>query len=225
MWARPESVPIERLLKNAQLAISKNPKNAELRYFHARINSLAFALNTQTVDLYKSPEEGQSEYVFPSYANIQQAREKKGVKLSERDLVFLRKSLNEYQASIKLKTTNPLAKIGFAWMHEEGAPYASQVGQLPWISKKPLTSQAMRNKAAEIYRMIYLQHKDIEQKSVMMGLPSEKPGAEAGRSLLRLFEMGVPARKGEAESIKATVAKIDTCVRRDAHNLPHWSKL
>lgn len=210
MWARPESVPIERLLRNTQLAVAKHPKDANLRFFNARVNSLAFALDAETIELYKGEEKDKSGYRFPSYANIQKARQKAGKKLTTRELGFLRTSLNEYHEALRLDPSNPLAKLGFAWMHEEGAPYASQVGKLRWIDKATLTAQVMRNKAAELYRSLYRSRKQAELKIQMgMDLPSEKPGAEAGRSLLRLFTMGVKASAGEADEIKATVEKID----------------
>ncbi len=209
IWPMPESVPVERLLRNTKLAVAKHPKDAKLRYFNARVNSLAFALDAKTIDLYKDDKGSKAGYHFPTYANIQQARQKANKKLTSRELQFLLTSLNEYYEAQRLDPANPLAKVGFAWMHEEGAPYASQIGKLRWISASTLTPQAMRNKAAEIYRTVYRSQKAQELANVTMDLPSNKPGAEAGRSLLRLFEMGVKASPGEVAEIKATIKKID----------------
>ena len=56
IFARPDDVPVGRLLKAAEAALAKTPSSAEAHYTIARIHYLAFSRGTETVPAYLPSE-------------------------------------------------------------------------------------------------------------------------------------------------------------------------
>lgn len=199
MWVPPKEVPVDRLLKNTEEALKKRPDDAALHYFAGRLHSLIFAVNVKTVDIYG---DGDSQYSFPIYVALQRKREKQGAQLNDVDLGHLRTSIQEYKRAVELNPKDPLAPLGLGWMHEEAAPYAKQLGSTP---------ATLRSTAAGIYRKLYRGHKANELKGGGgFGYPDETPAKEAGKSLLRLFKMGVKPNRGEIAEIQKAVKVIES---------------
>ena len=209
MWARATSVPIERLLKNINTYIVKNPKDARGYYVRGRLHSLAFATGTRNFEMYelganKLPE-------FPSYDSIFAKRSGK-FQLSNDARTHLLESVRDYQRATELDPKHAMAFLGLGWVLEDGAIFANKVNAFP-KEKKPADPQAIwKEKALAAYHQAYQLTVASDLKLDGLG-----PGAhaaisyEAGESILRLLRSRklTSVEQTEIAQIEKTLAEIE----------------
>ncbi|MBS1720814.1 MAG: hypothetical protein JST35_10240 [Armatimonadetes bacterium] len=202
MWIRPDNdVPVDRLIKNVSESLKKQPKDAETALTLARLYSLRFALAKPVTQFYvKGPGTG-----FPAWSSVKVPREKKGVKLSAQEVADFRMSVKLYEQAIKLKA-RPVAELGYAWMHEQAAPFASQLGTAnrdQWLIK-----------AAALYKALYLKVRDEELKGEgrMIGIGDRYIASEAGQRYMAICESTKVVKMSEKErmEIVETMKTLET---------------
>jgi hypothetical protein len=160
-WARPVSAPLDRLLKNAEAKLKAEPKSAYAFYLVGRLRSLAYAYDSNQVEVYdpdKSPR-------FPPYAGVQVPFSRRDRKLNAKTQAHLISSIGHYKKATELEPSNGLYWLGYAWMLEQGALWAAQlpkkaatgwpadVGTLGWHAA-----------AGQAYRKAFLKAKDADAK-------------------------------------------------------------
>lgn len=183
-WAMPDqNVPVDRLIANTSKAVSKHPKDIELKYLLGRLHSLAFALKSKKTDVYDSKGVPR----LPAWSTIQTPREDTKSTPTKIELYHLARSLFFYTEVVKEAPNNALYKLGLGWMYEQAAPYA---GKLPLGLRKkwPTTSLEWKKGALALYRKAYLlrRDQDIQGPAATHGVADAYIALESGRNILRL---------------------------------------
>jgi hypothetical protein len=209
LWAGASAVPMERLLKNINSHIAKNPKDAQGYYVRGRLHSLAFATGTRNLRMYepgagKLPE-------FPGYDSIF-AKRSGNFQLTSEARVHLLASMRDYQRATELDPKNAMAFLGLGWVLEDGALFADKVKAFPKETKPKNPSANWQAKALAAYRQAYKLTVESDLKLDGLG-----PGAdaaisyEAGESILRLLRHRTltATERGEIAQIEKTIAEIE----------------
>ena len=205
MWARPTSVPIERLLKNINSYIRKNPKDAQGYYVRGRLHSLAYATGTRQMEMYETGSDKLPQ--FPSYESIFVKRSG-NFQLSKESRQHLLESIRDYQRATILAPNDAMSFLGLGWVLEDGAPFADKVDAFP--KERPRTN--WQDKAIAMYRQAYKLTAAGDLKLDGLG-----PGAhaaisyEAGESILRLLRNRnlTTAERAEITQIEKTIAELE----------------
>ena len=209
LWARATSVPIERLLKNINTYIVRNPKDAQGYYVRGRLHSLAFATGTRKLEVYESDADKLPQ--FPSYDSIF-AKRSGNFQLSKEVQAHLLASIRDYQRATELDRNHAMAFLGLGWVLEDGAIFADKVNPFP-KEKKPKNPRAnWLEKALTAYRQAYKLTVASDLKLDGLG-----PGAhaaisyEAGESILRLLRNRTLTNEARTEitQIETTIAEIE----------------
>ena len=209
LWARATSVPIERLLKNINTYIVRNPKDAQGYYVRGRLHSLAFATGTRKLEVYESDADKLPQ--FPSYDSIF-AKRSGNFQLSKEAQAHLLASIRDYQRATELDRNHAMAFLGLGWVLEDGAIFADKVNPFP-KEKKPKNPRAnWLEKALTAYRQAYKLTVASDLKLDGFG-----PGAhaaisyEAGESILRLLRNRTLTNEARTEitQIETTIAEIE----------------
>lgn len=205
LWARPTSVPIERLLKNINSYIAKNPKDAQGYYVRGRLHSLAYATGTRKMEVYETGADKLPQ--FPSYESIFVKRSG-NFQLSKEARQHLLESIRDYTRATTLAPNDAMSFLGLGWVLEDGAPFADKVDAFP--KEKPRANWL--DKAIAMYRQAYKLTVAGDLKMDGLG-----PGAhaaisyEAGESILRLLRNRklTAAERTEIRQIEKTIAELE----------------
>lgn len=160
-WARPVSAPLDRLLKNAEAKLKAEPKSAYAYYLVGRLRSLAYAYDSNQVEVYdpdKSPR-------FPPYTGVQVPFSRRDRKLTAKTQAHLISSIGHYKRATELDPGNALYWLGYAWMLEQGALWSAQLPKRATTGWPSDTSTLGWNAAAaQAYRRAFLKAKDADAK-------------------------------------------------------------
>jgi hypothetical protein len=186
-WAQPVEAPLERLLRNTQTYLQKNPNDAQGYYVLGRLHSLAFARQTQTLSVYESNAQ-RPLTELPPYESILIARDKTKPPTAAA-LQHLSESIRQYQRATELAPAKAAAWLGLGWMWESGAEFAAEVSRSKGGQALPSNTSAWQTRALAAYRQAYA-------RSVKQDLAREHagPGAnaqislEAGQAIQRLLQ-------------------------------------
>lgn len=209
IWMQPASVPIDRLLRNINAYIAKNPKDAKGYYVRGRLHSLAYATGTRKLAMYETDAGKLPE--FPSYESIFAKRSGK-FQLTTAARQHLLESIRDYQRATELNPKNAMAWLGLGWVLEDGSTFAARVHAFP-KEKKPANPQTQwQDKALAAYRQAYQLTEASDLKLDGLG-----PGAhaaisyEAGESIMRLLRNRklTAAEQAEIKRIENTIAEIE----------------
>lgn len=209
IWADTTTVPLDRLLKNINSYIIRNPKDAQGYYVRGRLHSLAFATGTRKLEIYESGADKLPQ--FPSYDSIFAKRTGK-FQLSKEAQTHLLASIRDYQRATELDRNHAMAFLGLGWVLEDGAIFADKVTPFP-KEKKPKNPRAnWLEKALTAYRQAYKLTVASDLKLDGLG-----PGAhaaisyEAGESILRLLRNRTLTNEERTEitQIETTIAEIE----------------
>ncbi len=209
LWAHATAVPLERLLKNINSHIARNPKDAQGYYVRGRLHSLAFATGTRNLPMYESGAGKLPE--FPGYDSIFAKRSGK-FQWSNAARLHLLASIRDYQRATELDSNNAMAFLGLGWVLEDGAIFAAKVKPFP-KEKKPKNPPAnWQEKALAAYRQAYKLTVESDLKLDGLG-PGAHPAIsyEAGESILRLLRHRnlTAAERTEIAQIEKTIAEIE----------------
>lgn len=208
LWAAAPSVPLERLLKNVQAYISKNPNDATGYYVLGRLHSLAFAKGTRTIEAYEAKPNQIPK--LPSYDSIIVSRTAKDLKPEAKK--HLLASIHNYQKATDLDSKHAMSFLGLGWVLEDGAKYADKVEPFPKVKKPEGKTAYWQARALAAYRQAY-------QLTVArdLQLPGLGPGAddaislEAGNGIIRLLRTRKlsDAERNEIAQIEKTNETIE----------------
>lgn len=200
-------VPVDRLLQNTRLYIQKNPKDPQGYYVLGRVNSLAFAQETKTLQINqrtKEPLPG-----FLPWESILVKRAKQGP-LSKQSRQYLIESIRNYHRATELAPDRAIAFLGLGWMLESGAAWSASLGPVPLNPKGGGGANAWKQSAIDAYRTAYklASAADLQRRGLGPGADSAV-SLEAGEGILRL----IAGRKSdldaaEIETIESTVQKL-----------------
>ncbi len=111
-----EKVPVERIAKNLEEAIKKNPKDAGAVLNLARVHAMAYALRSEEVPVNKkSPDAIWFGYTPPivPFHSVAKTEDKERLKAAN---AHLEKAIKLYEDAMKLNPADLRAKLGHAWL-------------------------------------------------------------------------------------------------------------
>jgi hypothetical protein len=200
----PDNVPIDRLIKNVEASLKKDPKSVDNIFLLARLHSLAYASKKATAAVYWSDyQKKDGSFHLAPWAPIQVQRDDKEPELSAEATNHLIASMSTYRRVLLLQPDHRVAKLGLGWMAEEGAKHTKELKTLDWIKEKPL-DKGLRSYAASLYRELvgtYKANPNLESQ----GWDGEEPAYESARNLLRMFGAGLTPKPGEKDKLEALI--------------------
>jgi tetratricopeptide (TPR) repeat protein len=121
-YARVEvqNVPIERLIRNLEMAVKKNPKDVQALVNLARTHGMAYALKTDTTEVRKGHEElgpwfGYEPKVVP-FNTVQKTNDSAKQKAAK---AHLAKAVECFREAVKLVPDDLRVRLGYAWTLEQ----------------------------------------------------------------------------------------------------------
>jgi tetratricopeptide (TPR) repeat protein len=114
-----ERIPVERLVSNLEDLAKKEPKDAKIRFNLARVHAMAYALKTDSAEVWKG-RAGQGAWfgytpAFVPFKPIPTKDEDKAKAAQE----HLKKAIADYQAALQLDPKLLAAELGLAWLLEQ----------------------------------------------------------------------------------------------------------
>ncbi|HSO74764.1 MAG TPA: hypothetical protein VLU47_07990 [Blastocatellia bacterium] len=113
------NIPIQRLTRNLELLVEKNPRDAAAMFNLARAHAMAFALRSNTLEVRRNKEgEGAWFGYDPPHVPfvVKQADDLESLRQSRQHLA---KAIEWYKRSIAAAPDNLPAELGFAWCLEQ----------------------------------------------------------------------------------------------------------
>ena len=202
----PVQVPVARLLKNMAEYVKAHPKDAEGYYILGRVNSTAFARDTETVSVYREDEIPPR---FPYYTSIITPRTEKKP-LSGPVLTYLTDALRNYLKATELDPRKAIAFLGLGFECEETLrfpetlPKAWEALALP----RKADAEILHQYALDAYRKAYKLSIDADLKSG--GRLDRAISEEAAEGIFRLQKGRMLTEKEEAErkTLEADLGKL-----------------
>jgi len=116
-FARPQDVPVERLLANTAAYIKEHPKDAQGYYLHARVHALAFVLKRQSIGTWGAGDAK----TLPNIADIflgpgDPANAPSDAQAS----AHLKGAIEYFGKAIAMEPKNGLFRLGLAYVLETG---------------------------------------------------------------------------------------------------------
>lgn len=114
-----EKVPIERLTKNLEEAIEKNPKDPQLVLNLARAHAMAYSLKSETIDVNKrTPNEAWFGFE-PAIVPFRGTKKTDDAEKQKAARAHLERALELYEKIVKESPNDLRAKLGLAWLTEQ----------------------------------------------------------------------------------------------------------
>jgi len=116
-YVKPDliDVPIERIIKNLETFLKSNPENAAYRFNLARAHAMAYALKTETAQVWKGREDQGIWFGYqPEHIPFKVEPTTDKTKL-EAAKAHLAEALRQYQEVVKLDPRDLSAALGYAW--------------------------------------------------------------------------------------------------------------
>lgn len=200
VWATPapaiflvvevEKVPVERIMKNLEAIVEKNPKNAEAVLNLARTHAMAYSLRSEEVPVNKKMPDsiwfGYTPAIVPFKA-VNATEDKEKLKVAK---VHLETAIKLYDDAIKLAPDDQRAQLGRAWL---------------------LTQTDKKTDAVAALRKVLEKAWETEKDMKTVGLGGHTITGEGGGYLLPLLD--AEKDKDEIATLKARVAKMQNLPR------------
>ncbi len=118
-YVRPDldRIPVEQIVKNLNMLVTRNPKDATLRLNLARAHAMAYALKSDVLEINKKnglPWFGYAPKQVPFTAKPTADPAKRRAAEEQ-----LRQAIRNYQAALSLAPDNLTAQLGLAWCLEQ----------------------------------------------------------------------------------------------------------
>ncbi len=138
------NVPIERLIKNLEAIISKDPNNIQIRFNLARVHAMAYALKTDTAHVNKNEENLGAWFGYePDHVPF------KTVSTSDQNILkaakeHLARAIEQYKEVLRLAPDNLSVSLGHAWCidqsgdKERAIKEYREVIETAWVNEKDL---------------------------------------------------------------------------------------
>lgn len=120
IFLRPdlEKIPVERLAKNLEALVEKNPKDTAALYNLARLHAMAFALKTDTATIQKGKEAQGAWFDFTPLVPFKAVKTDDAAK-QKAAAEQLNKALTRYDEVLKLEPKHLGANLGKAWLLDQ----------------------------------------------------------------------------------------------------------
>lgn len=121
MYIMPDlvNIPVERLIKNLETFARNDPRNVEVRFNLARAHAMAFALRTDSAQIWKGREEAGVWFGYePQHIPFTVKPIKDSARLKAAN-AHLAKALERYAEVVELAPDNLAAALGYAWCVEQ----------------------------------------------------------------------------------------------------------
>jgi tetratricopeptide (TPR) repeat protein len=113
------NVPVERLIKNLDALAKNDPRNVEVRFNLARAHAMAYALRTESAQVWKGREnEGVWFSYEPQHVPFTVKPTEDNAKLKAAN-AHLAKAIERYAEVVELAPDNLSAALGYAWCIEQ----------------------------------------------------------------------------------------------------------
>ena len=205
MFARPEMVPVDRLLENAKTQLAADPDSDEARYILARIHYLAFARSSTTVP-------GFSHRDTPEIAPNWMIGKERADELDEAQLAaHANDALSGFRELIKKDPGNGLYHLGLASLLEQIVEWKDR-------AKPTELSEGLKGATLDQARDAYLAsfRASLGKDSALEHKPISGLGSlvsyEAGKAFLRLAAMdsdAAPDLRTPVKEVTEGLAKIE----------------
>ena len=184
MFMMPEPLPVDRIVKNTEAKLAKNPEDNELRYQLARVHYLAFSLKKDSLGAYaRGEKEPTAEHVASK--DFQQWGPKQAGKLSQAEAVaHAGKAAELFQQVLKKDARHALAHLGMGSLLEQFADEAAK--NPPKEIPAALTQRdgaTIRAHYEKAFEQAWKKDRDMKQRGVR-GL-ADFVSYEAAQSYLR----------------------------------------
>ena len=219
MFATPDLIPLERLLKAAETQVAKNPDSAQAHYTLARVHYLAFHVKHDHLPAFAyKGEKGETPEAAPQWMlswSVSEQRFKKvnGTMLNEKELTdHATKALHGFDKVLQLDPKNGLAALGRASLLEEFAAWVKSAKPASFPDElKLITTAALRAAYAKALD-ISLPHDSKLTRQPISGIGS-LCSHEAASALIRLAKVD-PKSLTDAEILqvrkaRAAIAKFE----------------
>src|SRR5262245_23125284 len=114
-----EKIPVERLVSNLEDLAKKNAKDAQVRFNLARVHAMAYALKTDSTDVWKNKlDQGAWFGYTPAFVPFKPVETKDEEKLKAAK-AHLEKAIAAYKAALKIDAKYLPAQLGLAWCIEQ----------------------------------------------------------------------------------------------------------
>ena len=120
-------VPVQRLARNLEERLKKNPDDVELRLNLARLYAMAYALKATEFDATQKEDNLRPffGYLEPNVPkNVQKAHSRESIQRARADLA---RAIQTYEEVLARAPENPLAHIGHAWALEQSGDRARAI--------------------------------------------------------------------------------------------------
>ncbi len=212
-FSRPELVPVDRLIKNAEARLAKNHQNAEAHYTLARIHYLAFHLKYDHAPAFTRGEDGGEpapQWMVGRASGENRMDLKGAVKLKTEEIIaHAIKSLHGFDEAMKLDPKNALTVLGRASLLEEFAAWKDAV-KLPAVPDdlNHITTAVLRDAYAKAMTLALPEDSKLKHQPIS-GIES-LTYHEAATALVRLAAKGdlTEADQKQLAQAKPTVAKF-----------------
>src|SRR5678815_895510 len=125
-FAMPQPVPVDRIVKNTEAKLAKNPEDNETRYQLARVHYLAFSLKKDALGAYTyGVEVTTAEQVANKYLQELSAKDSSKVSSTEA-IAHAGKAAELFQQVINKNPHHALAHLGFGSLLEQFAEEAAK---------------------------------------------------------------------------------------------------
>jgi hypothetical protein len=190
-----EPVPTDRLFANVGRYVREHPKDPRGHYTLGRLHALVYSSGTRPVDkldvVMKDWKSGKP-VALPDFVPYDSVRVKPPAvsgKLPEASRIHLAASLGEYHWAVAMAPKEPLYLLGFAWMLEQGAAHAAEVGEATSAMRVGATEEAFRQRALDLYRQAYALtiKKEVDEQARNITEGDTSIATEAGEGILSIL--------------------------------------
>lgn len=210
------NIPIERLINNLEAIAEKNPKDAQARFNLARAHAMAYAVKSDTAEVWKGRENQGIWFGYePSHIpfTVQPTEDKNALNAARKHLAS---AIKAYEETIRLEPDNLSAKLGYAWCLEQSGEKRKAVNhyrkviEAAWRQEKSMTQAPLgwHSVTAEAAGyLIPLLNKNRDKKEISLLRARMEKVSKVPRPVT---PVAVPLRVGmtarEVENLSASVA-------------------
>jgi hypothetical protein len=165
MYIRPdiEKVPVKRLVENLDAVVKKDPKNVQAVVNLARVHAMAYALKTDTAEVWKGKEEQGPWFGFePKYVPFSKVEKTEDADKKKAAKAHLDMAVERYKDAVKLAPDNLPARLGYAWVLDQAGETKDAVKEYrsvledAWKKEKDLKSLGLGGHTITIEAAGYL---------------------------------------------------------------------
>ena len=152
-WMAPTQMPVARLLKTAADFTRAHPRDAQGYYMLGRINSAAFAQDTETLGMFP----GDPLPTLPAYAESPVQPRASTKPISKSALKYYGDAVRNYRKAVELDSKSAIAWLGAGFELEEGirSPLTMQIAREILTIRGTPGTDTLRAESLRCYRRAY----------------------------------------------------------------------